>query len=96
MSRVLGLFAAIQFLVVSTAAAEDLVRDNAAFELVEIQGKNQLALPAATNRCQLNSASSGTCQVQDAVTQEDENIRYTLQILTTMRMASITRTKELR
>ena len=179
MSRVLRLFAAIQFLIVSTAAAEDLVRDAAALEQIEIQGvslsmspdqafdelraagfqagrintyaawdtdgiefvrgtygspeghssvsmtrrgdrlvnisetynapgapldanaeinavKNQLALPAETNRCRTNSANSGTCQVQDADTQEDVNIRYTLQILSTMRMVTITRTKELR
>lgn len=179
MSRVPGLIAAIQLLIVSTAAAEDLVRDAAALEQVEIQGvslsmtaeqafdelraagfqagtlnayadwdtdgiefvrgtygspdghssvsmtrrgnrlvnvtetynapgapldanaeitavKNPLVLPEETNRCRTNSTNSGTCQVQDADTSEDVNIRYTLQILTTMRMVSITRTKELR
>ena len=179
MSRVLGLFAAIQFLVVSTAAAEDLVRDASALEQIKIQGvslsmtaeqafdelraagfragninaygdwntdgiefvrgtygspdghssvsmtrrgdrlvnvsesynapgapldanaeinsvKNQLALPAETNRCGTNSANGGTCQVQDAEAAEDVNIHYTLQILSTMRLVTITRTKELK
>lgn len=58
--------------------------------------KDQLGLPADTNRCRFNGANSGSCQVQDAELPEDVNIRYTLQILSTMRIATITRTKELR
>jgi len=58
--------------------------------------KNQLGLPAETTRCRTNGANNGSCQVQDASEPADVNIRYTLQILSTMRMASITRTKELR
>lgn len=58
--------------------------------------RNQLGLPADSNRCRANAANGGTCQVHDADRPEDVNIRYTLQILSTMRMVSIARTKELK
>jgi hypothetical protein len=57
--------------------------------------KRQLGLPADSNRCRTNGAN-GSCQVQDADAPEDVNIAYTLQVLSTMRMVGITRTKELR
>jgi len=57
--------------------------------------KQQLGLPADSNRCRTNSANNGSCKVQDADAPEDVNIQYTLQVLSTMRMVGITRTKEL-
>lgn len=178
MPRIIALLALLHLLVATSAAAEDLVRDAAALEQVEIQGvslsmtpeqafdklrsagfragnldtyadwdtdgiefvrgtygspeghsslmmsrhgdriiyisetynapgspldakaeinavKDQLALPAETNRCGANNANAGACQVQDATKPEDVNIRYTLQVASTMRLVSITRTKEL-
>ena len=38
MPKLIGLFTVLQFLVVAPAAAENLVRDSAALEQIEIQG----------------------------------------------------------
>ena len=58
--------------------------------------RRQLGLPADSNRCAINSVNNGTCQVQDADEPENVNIRYTLQVLSTMRIVTITRTQELK
>ena len=58
--------------------------------------KAQLGLPGDSTRCQTNSANAGTCQVQDAEASESVTITYTLQVLSTMRLVGITRSKELR
>lgn len=58
--------------------------------------KRQLAIPADSIRCKATSATSGACQIQDAELPEDVNIRHSLQIISTMRIATLTRTKELR
>ncbi len=57
--------------------------------------RRQLGIAADAKRCKTNDANGGTCEVQDAEDNESVNVVYTLQVLSTMRMVSITRSKEL-
>jgi len=57
--------------------------------------RQQLGIPADAPRCKTHNAHNGSCQVVDAEQNTEVTIRFTLQIMTTMRMVAVSRPREL-
>ena len=57
--------------------------------------REQLDIPAESEKCKTVNAHSGLCEVEDAKDPNDITILFKLQILSTMRIVTITRPKEI-